>query len=144
MCSSDLEDKVDTENEEESVENEANELLENIIDDDSFSAQPPIVDSGEDRQIEASEDGTVTVTLDGRSSQSVDGKIERWEWRNDEGKPIGDTPAIKVRLKPGRHSFTLTAETDRGTAASDTVNIHVLGEDNEKDVLDLLDDESEG
>ena len=141
---SDLEDIVDTEKEEESVESEANELLENIIDDDSFSAQPPIVDSGEDRQIEASEDGTVTVTLDGRSSQSVDGNIERWEWRNDEGKPIGDAPAIKVRLKPGRHSFTLTAETDRGTAASDTVTIHVLGEDNEKDVLDLLDDESEG
>ena len=74
----------------------------------------------------------------------MDGNIVRWEWRDEEGRPIGDTAAIKVRLKPGRHSFTLTAETDRGTAASDTVTIHVLGEENEDDVLDLLDDNSEG
>ena len=45
-------------------------------------------------------------------SQSVDGSIVRWEWRDEEGRPIGDTPAIKVRLKSGHHSFTLTAETD--------------------------------
>jgi arsenate reductase-like glutaredoxin family protein len=141
---SDLEDEVKTGNEVESEESEENELLENIIDEDAFSAQPPIVDSGEDRQVEPSEDGTAIITLDGRSSQSVDGSIVRWEWRDDEGKPIGDAPAIKVRLKPGHHSFTLTAETDRGTAASDTVSIHVLGENNEEDVLDLLDDKSEG
>ncbi len=141
---SDLEDEVKTENKVRTEEYDENELLENIIDEDSFSAQPPIVDSGEDRQVEPSEDGTATVTLDGRSSQSVDGSIVRWEWRDDEGKPIADTPAIKVRLKPGHHSFTLTAETDRGTAASDTVSIHVLGEENEGDVLDLLDDKSEG
>ena len=141
---SDLEDEVDTEEDEESGLDEENERLENIIDEDVFSAQPPIVDSGEDREVETSEDGTVTITLDGRSSQSVDGSIIRWEWRDEEGRPIGDTPAIKVRLKPGRHSFTLTAETDRGTAASDTVTIQVLGEENEDDVLDLLDDKSEG
>ena len=141
---SDLEDEVKTEKNEESEDSEHDELLENIIDEDAFSAQPPIVDSGEDREVESSEDGTATVTLDGRSSQSVDGSIVRWEWRDDEGKPIGDAPAIKVRLKPGHHSFTLTAETDRGTAASDTVSIHVLGENNEEDVLDLLDDKSEG
>ncbi len=141
---SDLEDEVGVEKEEENEGSEENELLENIIDEDVFSAQPPIVDSGEDREVEPTDDGTVTVTLDGRSSQSVDGSIVRWEWRDEEGRPIGDTPAIKVRLKSGHHSFTLTAETDRGTAASDTVTIHVLGEDNDDDVLDLLDNNSEG
>ena len=141
---SDLEDEVGVEKEEENEESEENELLENIIDEDVFSAQPPIVDSGEDREVEPTDDGTVTVTLDGRSSQSVDGSIVRWEWRDEEGRPIGDTPAIKVRLKSGHHSFTLTAETDRGTAASDTVTIHVLGDDNDDDVLDLLDNNSEG
>ncbi len=141
---SDLEDEVGVEKEEENEGSDENELLENIIDEDVFSAQPPIVDSGEDREVEPTDDGTVTVTLDGRSSQSVDGSIVRWEWRDEEGRPIGDTPAIKVRLKSGHHSFTLTAETDRGTAASDTVTIHVLGEDNDDDVLDLLDNNSEG
>ena len=141
---SDLEDEVGVEKEEENEGSEENELLENIIDEDVFSAQPPIVDSGEDREVEPTDDGSVTVTLDGRSSQSVDGSIVRWEWRDEEGRPIGDTPAIKVRLKSGHHSFTLTAETDRGTAASDTVTIHVLGEDNDDDVLDLLDNNSEG
>ena len=141
---SDLEDEVGVEKEEENEGSEENELLENIIDEDVFSAQPPIVDSGEDREVEPTDDGTVTVTLDGRSSQSVDGSIVRWEWRDEEGRPIGDTPAIKVRLKSGHHSFTLTAETDRGTAASDTVTIHVLGDDNDDDVLDLLDNNSEG
>ncbi len=141
---SDLEDEVGVEKEEGKARSEENELLENIIDEDVFSAQPPIVDSGEDREVEPTDDGTVTVTLDGRSSQSVDGSIVRWEWRDEEGRPIGDTPAIKVRLKSGHHSFTLTAETDRGTAASDTVTIHVLGEDNDEDVLDLLDNNSEG
>lgn len=140
---SDLEDEEDIEKEEENEGFEENELLENIIDEDVFSAQPPIVDSGEDREVEPTDDGTVTVTLDGRSSQSVDGSIVRWEWRDEEGRPIGDTPAIKVRLKSGHHSFTLTAETDRGTAASDTVTIHVLGDDNDDDVLDLLDNNSE-
>ena len=141
---SDLEDEVGVEKEEENEGSEENELLEKIIDEDVFSAQPPIVDSGEDREVEPTDDGSVTVTLDGRSSQSVDGSIVRWEWRDEEGRPIGDTPAIKVRLKSGHHSFTLTAETDRGTAASDTVTIHVLGEDNDDDVLDLLDNNSEG
>ncbi|MBD18844.1 MAG: hypothetical protein CMB13_04330 [Euryarchaeota archaeon] len=141
---SDLEDEVGVEKEEVNEGSDENELLENIIDEDVFSAQPPIVDSGEDREVEPTDDGTVTVTLDGRSSQSVDGSIVRWEWRDEEGRPIGDTPAIKVRLKSGHHSFTLTAETDRGTAASDTVTIHVLGEDNDDDVLDLLDNNSEG
>ena len=141
---SDLEDEVGVEKEEENEGSEENELLENIIDEDVFSAQPPIVDSGEDREVEPTDDGSVTVTLDGRSSQSVDGSIVRWEWRDEEGRPIGDTPASKVRLKSGHHSFTLTAETDRGTAASDTVTIHVLGEDNDDDVLDLLDNNSEG
>ena len=63
---SDLEDEEDIEKEEENEGFEENELLENIIDEDVFSAQPPIVDSGEDREVEPTDDGTVTVTLDGR------------------------------------------------------------------------------
>ena len=59
---SDLEDEVGVEKEEENEESEENELLENIIDEDVFSAQPPIVDSGEDREVEPTDDGCLLYT----------------------------------------------------------------------------------
>ena len=135
---SELEEEVDSEEEEISKNEGFEDLIEGVIDDDSFSALPPIADAGEDRTIEIGDDGTAMITLDGRSSQCSDGEIESWEWRDSAGHPIGDTPALKVRVKKGTHYFTLSVLSDKGMSASDSVSIKVEGEGEIDDSFDVL------
>jgi len=135
---SELEEEIDPEGELNSQEGDGGDLLEGIIDDDSFSAMPPIADAGEDRVIQAGDDSTAMVTLDGRSSQCSDGEIVSWEWRDSAGTPIGDTPALKVRLLPGLHQFTLTILSDNGVSASDSVSIKIEGDGDTDDSLEEL------
>ena len=135
---SELEEEIDPEAELNSQEGDEGDLLEGIIDDDSFSAMPPIADAGEDRVIQAGDDSTAMVTLDGRSSQCSDGEIVSWEWRDSAGTPIGDTPALKVRLLPGLHQFTLTILSDNGVSASDSVSIKIEGDGDTDDSLEEL------
>ncbi len=135
---SELEEEVDSKDKDIANNEGVDQLLEGIIDDDSFSALPPIADAGEDRTIEVEEDGTAMVTLDGRSSQCTDGEIETWEWRDSVGQPIGDTPALKVRLKPGTHQFTLSILSDKGMASSDSVSIQIEGGGEPDDSFDVL------
>ena len=133
-----LEEEVDSEHENVSNNEGIDDLLEGIIDDNSFSALPPIADAGEDRAIDVGDDGTAMVTLDGRNSQCSDGEIKEWEWRDSSGLPIGDTPALKVRLKPGNHQFTLSVLSDKGVSSSDSVSIQIDGDDESDDSLDVL------
>ena len=135
---SELEEDVDSEHENISQNEGIGDLIEGIIDDDSFSSLPPIADAVQDRTIDVSEDGTAMVTLDGRSSQCTDGEIESWEWRDSVGLPIGDTPALKVRLKPGTHQFTLSILSNKGMASSDSVSIQIKGEEESDDSFDVL------
>ena len=135
---SELEEDVDSEHENISQNEGIGDLIEGIIDDNSFSSLPPIADAGQDRTIDVSEDGTAMVTLDGRSSQCTDGEIESWEWRDSVGLPIGDTPALKVRLKPGTHQFTLSILSNKGMASSDSVSIQIKGEEESDDSFDVL------
>ena len=140
---SELEEEVESEEENQPNDDDSNYLLEGIIDDDSFSAMPPIADAGEDRVIQADEDGAALATLDGRKSQCADGEIVSWEWRDVDGLPIGDTPALKVKLSTGLHQFTLTILSENGVSASDSVSIKVEGEGESEDSLNDLLDESQ-
>ncbi|MEC7041954.1 MAG: hypothetical protein VXW89_01435 [Candidatus Thermoplasmatota archaeon] len=135
---SELEKDVDSEHGNISQNEGIEDLIEGIIDDDSFSSLPPIADAGQDRVIDVDEDGTAMVTLDGRSSQCSDGEIESWEWRDSAGLPIGDTSALKVRLRPGTHQFTLSVLSSKGMASSDSVTVQIKGEQESDDSFDVL------
>ena len=78
------------------------------------------------------------ITLDGRSSQCSDGEIESWEWRDSAGLPIGNSSALKVRLKPGTHQFTLSILSSKGMASSDSVSIQIMGDEDSDDSFDVL------
>lgn len=86
---------------------------------------PPVADAGEDRTVDVDEEGKATVLLDGGRSYDPDGSIGRWAWEDGNGRVIGDTSQVRVRLSGGVHVFHLTVTDDRGASNKSTITVQV-------------------
>jgi|TARA_B100001105_G_C22372252_1_gene435616 hypothetical protein len=87
---------------------------------------PPIADVGEDKTIQSDVDGTATIMLDGTSSYDPDGEIIGWAWEDKNGRLIGESAQIKVRLPKGVHAFHLTVSDNRGASNKATFTVQIL------------------
>ncbi len=100
-----------------------------LLEDLSASARainlPPVADAGEDRTVNVDEEGKATVLLDGERSYDPDGSIGGWAWEDGNGRVIGDTPQVRVRLSIGVHVFHLTVTDDRGASNKSTITVQV-------------------
>jgi hypothetical protein len=71
------------------------------------------------------EDGTAVVRLDGGDSYDPNERIQRWLWKDERGKVIGEVAKIRVRLSNGKHRFELSVLDDDGVWTTDTTFITV-------------------
>jgi len=86
---------------------------------------PPVADAGEDRTVNSDEEGKATILLDGTRSYDPDGIISKWAWSDGEGKQIGESPQIRVRLSKGVHNFSLAVTDNGGAKAKANITIQV-------------------
>jgi len=101
------------------------DILAGLSDESFVSNLPPEADAGDDQIVDAEADGTSTIILDGSRSFDRDGAICQWTWRDGSSRQIGTTPKVKVRLRKGNHTFTLTVADDAGTSTTDAVTVQV-------------------
>lgn len=86
---------------------------------------PPVADAGDDRTINSDEGGKATILLDGSRSYDPDGNISDWLWLDRDGKEIGDTPQLRVRISRGVHNFSLLVIDDGGAQSRASITIQV-------------------
>jgi len=120
---------LDTLHEEAEVEIGEPIVEADLLDDLSASARainlPPVADAGEDVTLGADEEGKATVLLDGTCSFDPDGSIVGWAWEDGDGRVIGDSPQVRVRLSAGVHVFHLIVIDDRGASSRSTITVRV-------------------
>ncbi len=101
------------------------DILAGLSDESFVSNLPPEADAGDDQIVDAEDDGTSVIILDGSRSFDRDGTISQWTWRDSGSRQIGTTPKVKVRLRKGNHTFTLTVADDAGASTTDAVTVQV-------------------
>ena len=101
------------------------DLLQDLAESAKAINLPPIADAGDDKTISAEDDGTAIILLDGSRSYDPDGSIEHYSWQNSNGKVIGDSAQIRVRLRAGTHSFELTVIDNNGAASKAIVTMRI-------------------
>ncbi len=93
---------------------------------------PPVADAGSDKTVVVTTTPTVAVSLSGKGTDQ-DGTIAQYQWAQIAGPRSvlienANTPASVARgLVSGQYTFRLTATDERGAAASDDVNVSVIG-----------------
>ena len=84
--------------------------------------RPPVAVAGEDR---AATRGR-PLRLDGSASDDPDGRIASWRWSDAGGATLATSPAFDwTPTASGVQTLTLRVTDDRGTAATDTVQVRV-------------------
>ena len=101
------------------------DLLQDLAESAKAINLPPIADAGDDKTICAEDDGTAIILLDGSRSYDPDGSIDHYSWQNSNGKVIGDSAQVRVRLRAGTHSFELTVIDNNGAASKAIVTMRV-------------------
>jgi hypothetical protein len=104
---------------------EAN-ILEDLVESARSLNLPPVADVGEDKTIQSEVDGTATILLDGTRSYDPDGEIIGWVWEDNDGRLIGKSAQVKVRLPKGVHVFHLTVSDNRGASNKATYTVQIL------------------
>ncbi len=67
-----------------------------------------------------------TITLDASESSDKDGTIDKYEWKDSNGKSLGNGVTLSINsLKMGENIITLTVTDNEGTINSDKVKIEV-------------------
>ena len=101
------------------------DALSDLIESAKSLNIPPVADAGDDRTVNSDEDGKATILLDGSRSYDPDGNISNWLWLDRDGKEIGETPQLRVRISRGVHNFSLLVIDDGGAKSSASITIQV-------------------
>ena len=101
------------------------DALSDLIESAKSLHIPPVADAGDDRTVNSDEDGKATILLDGSRSYDPDGNISNWLWLDRDGKEIGETPQLRVRISRGVHNFSLLVIDDGGAKSSASITIQV-------------------
>ena len=101
------------------------DLMAGLVEEVGGHRISPVANSGDDRVVATGEDGTAVVRLDGGDSYDPNERIQRWLWKDERGKVIGEVPKIRVRLSNGKHRFELSVLDDDGVWTTDTTFITV-------------------
>jgi chitodextrinase len=70
---------------------------------------------------------TVQVTLRGTSSSDPDGSITAWSWKDQSGSVVSTVSTFSVKLREGKHTFTLTVTDNQGASDATGITVTVLG-----------------
>ncbi len=119
----DLEEDIELTTDEKIVSE--TDLLQDLAESAKAINLPPIADAGDDKTISVEDDGTAIILLDGSRSFDPDGSIDHYSWQNSNGKVIGDSPQVRVRLRAGTHSFELTVIDNNGAASKAIVTMRI-------------------
>jgi hypothetical protein len=85
--------------------------------------RPPVA-----RPLDAIWDFGDVALIDGRASSDPDGHLLAYEWRDELGRVVGDTPVLTVRRLPGEYTYSLTVRDPYGHESISTATLTVVGE----------------
>ena len=89
-----------------------------------IDSEPPYVNAGEDKTVEAEAPDGAEVTLYGNATDNIDTELD-YVW--SEGATVLGTEAnLTVTLSLGTHVLTLNATDDSGNTGTDTVTVEVV------------------
>lgn len=106
--------------------NEEEDILEALASSAAILNLPPVADAGDDVTIISNTDSKADVILDGSKSYDPDGEIVSWSWISENGRVLGESPIIKVRLSQGVHSFSLSVTDNKGATSASKMTVRVV------------------
>ncbi len=84
--------------------------------------RPPVA-----RPADATWDFGDVALIDGRASSDPDGHLIAYEWRDELGRVVGDTPVLSVQRLPGQYIYSLTVRDPFGAASTGSATLTIVG-----------------